>query len=103
MIIYEVNLNVRLDIAAEYEAWLKEHIRQMLGFEGFLGAFWLEDTQPAEGMRCWVVQYRLRDRKSLDEYLEHHAAGMRRDGLERFPGGFTATRRILEGVEDIGG
>lgn len=101
MIIYEVNLNVQTDVADQYAVWLREHIVQMLAFDGFMNAVWLEDMDTPEGERRWAVQYHLRDRASLDYYLEHHAPEMRRDGLERFPGKFTATRRILGPVMDF--
>lgn len=103
MLIYEVNITVQERIAAEYERWLQGHIEEILRLEGFGGASWFRDSESTPQERRLVVQYRLRDRASLDSYLADHAPRMRRDGVERFPDGFTATRRILEFVADMEG
>ncbi len=101
MIVYEVNLSVRESIADEYERWLHDHIGQMVRLDGFLGARWLRDMEAPQAERSIVVQYYLRDRTSLHHYLTVHAPEMRREGMERFPDGFTASRRVLELVHDI--
>jgi hypothetical protein len=96
MYIYEVNLTVDASIADDYAAWLAPHIRQILTFEGFIRANWFEEDSDDPNVRRWVVHYYVQDRASLDSYFANHAAEMRRDGLERFPGKFTASRRVLE-------
>ena len=103
MVIYEVNITVQERIAADYERWLEGHIREILGLEGFLDARWFRDSDSTPGERRLVVHYRLRHRAALDSYLAEHAPRMRRDGVERFPDGFTATRRILELAADMRG
>ncbi len=96
MVIYEVNLHVEKSIADDYAVWLKGHIAQMLRFKGFISARWL-DNETDDATACdWVVHYIVEDRASLDEYFATHAEAMRREGLERFPGMFSATRRILD-------
>lgn len=98
-VIYEVNLRVDRDIAQAYAAWLKPHIAQMLEFEGFESATWLERESEMEGdqgaRELWTIQYRVRTRADLERYLVEGAAKMRGDGLERFSGRFEATRRVL--------
>jgi len=93
MIIYEVNLTVDADVADDYAAWLKDHIHQILRFDGFIRAEWLEEQ--GGDARRWVIHYHLTDMGSLESYFADHADAMRREGLERFPGKFTATRRVL--------
>lgn len=95
MIIYEVNLTVQNSVADEYAEWLKEHIHQILRIDGFIRAEWLEEDGAGADARHWVVHYHLKDMASLESYFANHAEAMRRDGLERFPGMFTATRRVL--------
>ena len=98
-VIYEVNLSVERDIAQAYAAWLKPHMAQMLEFEGFESATWLEREPEMEGAQgdseLWTIQYRVRTRADLERYLVEGAAKMRGDGLERFSGRFEATRRVL--------
>jgi quinol monooxygenase YgiN len=97
MILYEVNLEVRDEILADYRPWLAEHVRAMLRMPGFVSAevFERRDPPPPDGTHALTVQYRLVDEAALDRYLMQHALRMREDGLRRFGDGFTATRRVL--------
>ncbi len=99
MIIYEVNLAVDEDIANAFEPWLRDHVEEMLRFDGFANAEILkqgpEDMTEAEPEKeYWTVLYRVQDRSALDNYLTEHALRMRQEGLTRFPG-LKAWRRIL--------
>lgn len=97
MVIYEVNLTVDVDVAAAYAAWLAPHIAEVLAVPGFQTARWfeVEPDDPSDGRRQWVVQYRVESREALQAYFDDHAARLRGDGLDRFGGRFTATRRVL--------
>lgn len=94
---YEVNLDVDAGIAAEFRSWLDAHVAQMLALPGFIGARMAEvlDPAPALGRTAFCVHYRLRDEAALQAYFDHHAAAMRGDGLARFGGRFSASRRVL--------
>ena len=99
MIIYEVNLTVDRDIAAEYERWLDGHIGEMLALPGFESAEWLEDRHYDEDEGAdprWSIQYRLGSHDDFLRYEQEHAGRMRAEGLDRFGDRFSATRRILE-------
>ena len=98
MIVYEVNLFVRLEIAVEYREWLDAHVREIVALPGFLGAEVFERREPAagEGELALCTQYRLRDAAALDEYLREHAPRLRADGIARFGDRFRAERRVLE-------
>jgi quinol monooxygenase YgiN len=101
MVIYEVNLTVQKSIGTEYLEWLREHIEQILKIDGFIGARLFEEPQDTESELRFVVHYVLGNHEDLEHYFAHHAEAMRRDGLERFPGQFTATRRILESMMEF--
>ncbi|MDX1532483.1 MAG: DUF4286 family protein [Rhodothermales bacterium] len=106
MIIYEVNLTVQPEIADAYAAWLAAHVREMLTFDGFEAAEWLEDAEAEGPARRWTVQYRVRSPEHLRRYFDAHAERMRGEGVERFGGRFSATRRILrmrEAFAEAGG
>ena len=68
-------------------------------FDGFLASELLtveEDVASNDGsIKPFTVQYRLQNRAKLESYFQDHAAAMREDGMKRFGGKFTATRRIL--------
>lgn len=101
MVIYEVNLSIVPDAAEAYGTWLRGHIAEILAIDGFLGARWMARTDAPGEETHWTIHYTLRDRRSLERYLSDHAPAMREDGLKRFPGMFTATRRIFETVAEL--
>ena len=98
--VYEVNLFVQRTHAQEFSAWLTPHIEEMLTFPGFLRADWYTrrtvDEKNSDDVVLWTIHYHLRDRKDFESYLECHAQRMRADGLQRFAGVFSATRRLLD-------
>lgn len=100
LIIYEVNLKIHLNSAAEFQLWLADHVREMLTFPGFNKAnlYQNDDSERADCLEL-VVMYSVDSLESLNHYFCHHAAAMRQDGLTRFPEQFTATRRILHPVK----
>ncbi len=100
MIVYEVNLDVRADVYADYRAWLTTHIAEILALPGFVSAEIFEgrDPPPATGRRALTVHYRLVDAPSLDRYFAEDAPRLREDGVRRFGDAFTATRRVLASV-----
>jgi quinol monooxygenase YgiN len=100
-LVYEVTLRVDRDIAGDYQAWLHQHVREMLALPGFVAAtvFELPDAADAASV-VYCCHYRLVDRAALDDYLQVHAARMRGDGQLRFAGRFSAERRILVPVAD---
>ena len=103
MIVYEVNLEVDVAIAAEYRVWLAEHIAHMLELPGFTGAQTSEviDPAPAPDRIVFCVQYQLRDAAALDAYLRDHAPRMRADGIARFGERQRASRRVLRPVANF--
>lgn len=96
-VLYEVTLRVHPPAADAFAAWLRGHVAEMLSLPGFVDATVARVREPAtDDAVVYCCTYRLRDPAALDAYLRDHAPRMREDGLRRFPGGFTATRRVLE-------
>jgi hypothetical protein len=100
-VVYEVNLEADADIAGPFDTWLRDHIADMLQFEGFRSAEIFEDPAAPAGRIRRIVQYRLRDRTALDDYLATHAPRMRAQGVARFGNRFTAERRVLPRREEF--
>lgn len=96
-VIYEVNLDIDAGIETDYRAWLRDHVARMLALPGFVDARMTEvlDPAPAPGRVVFCVHYRLHDEAALRDYFDHHAAGMRGDGMARFGDQFRASRRVL--------
>ena len=101
MIIYEVNLSIDKEIYSEYKLWLKEHVKEMLQFPGFIQASLLkqEEDEVSEQEKL-TVQYQLEGRDYLEKYFIECAPKMREEGIKRFKDKFSATRRIFK-VQDI--
>ncbi len=96
MLIYEVNLSVDAAIIDAFMAWLKPHVEELLGFEGFLKAILsIEDTPQDNKRRELVVHYYLASEEHYHQYIQDHAPRMREDGINRFGNQFSATRRVL--------
>ncbi|HHF7365596.1 TPA: DUF4286 family protein [Legionella bozemanae] len=102
MVIYEVNLAIDGDIFTQYQLWLKDHVKEMLQFPGFIQACILKlETDSISSKEKLTVQYQLEDRDSLTLYFNKFAAKMREDGINRFKDKFSAERRIFEVQENI--
>ena len=100
-VLYEVTLRVASGIADAVGDWLQAHVAEMVTLPGFLDARVARLREPAEpDAVVFCCLYRLRDAAALDAYLREHAPRMREDGLRRFPGGFTASRRVLDLLDD---
>jgi quinol monooxygenase YgiN len=100
-VLYEVNLQVRQDIADAYLEWLHAHVAEMVQLPGFLDARISRDGAADEGGPLRLCcHYRLRDAAALDAYLREHAPRMREDGVRRFGDGFSASRRVLDVIAD---
>lgn len=93
---YEVNLVPDPSIEEAFDAWLDEHVSEMLRLPGFLTAVVRTSTDPDSGNPQRTVQYELKDTAALDAYFKNHAQRMRQQGLDRFGEMFTATRRIMD-------
>lgn len=97
MLLYEVNLEINSSIYAEFMIWLKPHIKDILTLNGFLKADLLRDkNEGREGMQKITVVYYISDYTHYHQYINEQADRMRNDGIQRFAGLFTASRRLLE-------
>ena len=100
-VLYEVSLEADAEIAGPFDTWLRDHIADMLQFDGFRSAEILDDPAAPPGRIRRVVQYRLRDALALDDYRANHAPRMREQGVARFGERFTAERRVLPHREEF--
>jgi len=101
-VLYEVNLEAEAGIEAPFDTWLRDHVADVLQFDGFLAAEVLDDD--AEAPAGWVrrtVLYRLRNQAALDAYLQDHAPRMRQQGVEKFGDRYSARRRVLTHREEF--
>ena len=99
-VVYEVTLDIQADIANEFDAWLTEHIKEMLSIAGFQSAQIYTGTDEHNphtnnATTRRTVSYYLRSQEELESYFHTHAARMRQQGIDKFGDKFIASRRIV--------
>jgi hypothetical protein len=98
MVVYEVNLEFDVAIAAAYRAWLDGHVRELLALPGFVSAQVHEvvDPLPTAGRLGLCVRYLVSDLGALETYQREHAPRLRTEGLKLFgEEGVRYRRRVL--------
>jgi len=93
--VYEVTLSIDRDVVDEFDAWLEQHVQEMLELPGFVSAdtFHVDADSPARAGR--TVHYLMESEQALEAYLSGPAEEMRRSGALRFADRITTTRRVL--------
>jgi len=107
VVVYEVNIEVDEEIAQKYVDWLLPHMKEMLTIPGFIDCT-LADVEhlgsssstEEDSKKYMVATYRVESREMLQQYFDVHAARLRGDGVNRFKGRFTCTRRIHSNLLD---
>lgn len=102
--VYEVTLDIDRAVLDEFDAWLEQHVREMLELPGFISAeiFETEANSPDRSGR--TVLYVLENDDALEAYLSGPAEEMRRAGALRFKDQLEARRRVLrpaDGAERV--
>jgi len=101
-VLYEVNLDADAGIEGPFDTWLRDHVADVLQFDGFLSAEILDDDAEAPAGRVRrTVLYRLRNQAALDAYLQDQAPRMRQQGVEKFGDRYSARRRVLAHREEF--
>ncbi len=97
MTIYEVSIEIDAERAADYRAWLANHVRELLALPGFIKAhvFEVEADRPDPARVGLLVHYELENHVALQHYLQQHAPAMRAKADEHFAGRYSASRRVL--------
>ena len=102
-IFYQVALQVDSDVYPEFKTWLDAHIQEMLALPGFLShqilsCYDISDNR-VDLNRQTTTQvtavYQLESLEKLEEYFQVHAPAMRGDGIKKFGGKFTASRKVF--------
>jgi hypothetical protein len=95
MIIYEITAKVRLDLIDDYERFMREvHVKDLLETGYFESA---ELARVTDGV--YRTRYLIKDRETLEKYLENDATNFREDFIKQFPKGIKISREILEVLE----
>lgn len=92
MIVYEVTVDVAVELADQFIAYmLIRHVPDLMATGCFVGA---EFAQAGEVR--FRQRYRAFSREDLDRYLAEHAVRLREDFANHFPAGTAITREVWE-------
>lgn len=93
-VIYEVECLLDPSIAADFDAWLPDHVRNVLACQGFTGAEIQTPAGTADGPVLRRTQYRLESLAALERYLAEDAPRLRADAA-RFGDKASFSRRVF--------
>lgn len=95
-IIYNVTVNIDLNVHEEWVSWMKEvHIKDMMETGLFLEARFSRILAEEDGGKSYSIQYLCRDMETLQKYEEEFAPKLQADHSSRFAGKFAAFRTLL--------
>lgn len=100
MLIYNVTINVKESVKDSWVSWMiKTHIPDVLATGKFLEATMTRVLVDEEmGGITYSVQYKVKDRKTLDLYYQTDAERLRNETIKRFGNSLVAFRTELEVV-----
>jgi len=101
--VYEVTHTVDPEVIEDFDAWLGQHIDEMLSIPGLSRAASFTARDHEDGRPVRVTQYHFDSDTDLENYLAGPAEIMRRAADEKFAGHFEATRRALHESEIVDG
>ncbi len=99
MIIYNVTVNVDVDVAEEWLHWMKSaHIPDVMATGLFLDNRICRILAEEEGGLSYAIQYTCTDMETYERYKAEHAPRLQSDTQKRYAGKFVAFRTLLEVV-----
>lgn len=101
--VYEVTHSVDREIIEDFDAWLGQHIEEMLGLPGIVRASTYAADDDEVGRPRRVTHYFFDSDTDLDDYLAGPAAAMRQSSESLFAGQFEVARRVLHETDVIDG
>lgn len=103
-VIYEVNAKGSNSIREGYADLVRDHLERLLREPGFLKASWFTRRPEDEGLEpgdyfLWTLLYLVKDRASLDAYIQGPGQILRQEAKQKFQGEIEVNRRILTAVD----
>ena len=102
MLIYNVTISIDDTVHDRWLSWMKDkHIPDMLATKKFSEAKMCKVLIEEEtGGTTYAIQYRTKDKETLQRYYQEDAEQMRREGNLKFPDKFVAFRTELEIISE---
>ncbi len=100
-VIYEVDFEAEAAIDAPFDTWLRDHIADVLQFKGFQSAEIFDGSATEPGRIRRIVQYRVRSRGELEDFLGEQARAIYAQGVALLGERFTVQERTLHHREEL--
>lgn len=99
MIIYNVTLNVDLEVHEEWVEWMRTvHIPDVMATGLFLDHRFCRVLADDDGGVTYAVQYTCADMADYERYRDEHAPRLQAETQKQYGGRFVAFRTLLETV-----
>ncbi len=79
--IYEVTINVDREIVVQFDAWLSDHVQEMLQISGISRAEVFEQEDDDQGRARRITQYFFASDADLEQYFSGQAEAMSASSL----------------------
>lgn len=97
MIIYNVTVNVDVDVHEQWLEWMKHtHIPEVMATGLFLDNRLCRVLADDEGGITYAIQYTCADMATYERYRSEHAPRLQAETLKLYAGRFAAFRTLLE-------
>jgi len=102
MIIYNVTVNIDVDVHDEWLQWMKEvHVPDVMAAGFFLDSKISKILSgDEEGGLSYSIMYTCKDMETLERYQAEAAPALQADHTKRYAGKFGAFRTLLEVVHE---
>ncbi len=95
-IIYNVTVNIDLNVHDEWVAWMQEvHIKDVMATGLFLEARFSRILAEEDGGKSYSIQYLCENMETLEKYQEQYAPKLQAEHSNKFAGKFAAFRTLL--------
>ena len=102
MIIYNVTVNIDLDVHEPWVEWMKDiHIPDVMSTGLFLESKMLRVLAEDEGGITYAIQYTAADMEHFERYQRDHAPRLQAEANKHFAGKFAAFRTLLKVVHPV--
>lgn len=100
--VYEVTFDVDREIVDQFDAWLEQHVADMLRSPGVYQAEVFEEEDDQDDRTTRVLQCFFTGYAELERYVKEQAAADRAAAVDRFAAGFGIKTRVLRQSADGG-
>lgn len=102
MILYNVTVNIDVNVEKEWLQWMKEvHIPEVMNTGLFVSSKICRIHAEEVGGSSYSIQYFAKNMEDYNTYQDVHSAELQKDHTEKYKGKFAAFRTILEVIQEF--